>query len=75
MPEPEQCNFWAQDCPEGQKCTWVFNQSNGYEGIEICVEAGDGAIGDPCTMQPGQDSYGATDTCGADGHCFPIDAT
>ena len=66
------CDYWAQDCPEGQKCTQAATSSSGWDA-HICVDAGTDPPLTPCTIVEGADPYGATDTCDATGFCYNLD--
>ena len=72
MPEPlDMCDSWAQDCPEGQKCTpAATTPGSGAFDASICVDAGTEPPGAPCTIVEDADPYGATDTCDATGKCY-----
>ena len=72
VPQPlVMCDFWAQDCPEGQKCTAASSNAFDYPwNMHICVDAGTEPPGAPCTKVEGADPYAATDTCDATGKCY-----
>jgi len=58
------CDPQAQDCPEGEKCTFYFDEAN-PEGSNKCVPVvGSGEAGDPCmTMDDDTDSCGLGFLC------------
>ena len=60
LPAVSECDSFAQDCPEGEKCVPSFGFDYG-----TCVPVmGEGAAGDPCS------SEGETDDCDADNYCW-----
>ena len=63
----DECDPFAQDCPDGEKCVPKADEGPWWE-INACVPVlGDGGVGDPC-------SYGGplegTDDCDADTLCW-----
>jgi len=68
----EDCNYWSQDCPAGEKCTITSSDETSSWDAYRCVPTGEGAIGEPCTTAEGPRG---TDTCNADSLCYQIDAT
>lgn len=69
LPPPgEDCDPWAQDCPEGQKCTL----DGGFEDAH-CVEVMPDPKGDgePCSVFG--EPLGGVDDCGFGLACYPID--
>ncbi len=75
LEEPYECDFWAQDCDEGEKCVPMFVSSSGdYFGL-VCVPAGDvpGNMGLECCRADGPDcpieGPVGTDTCDASSIC------
>ncbi|HVI01069.1 MAG TPA: hypothetical protein VM869_20265 [Enhygromyxa sp.] len=67
--EEHTCDPWMQDCPPGEKCV-PYSIGGGPWDSNKCVEvSGDGQPGDTC-------SYDgitiATDSCGADSHCWDV---
>jgi len=70
-PPPEMCDFWAQDCPTGEKCTAIASTpGNPTWDANVCVPAGDGAVGEPCTTADGPQG---ADTCDGVSLCHEID--
>jgi len=53
MPKrPEDCDQWAQDCPEGQKCTAYIADGGGTWDATHCVDVtGTDQPGDKCTSE------------------------
>jgi hypothetical protein len=64
-----QCDLFAQDCPEGEKCVpWKYGGFGGWDGTNCIPIADDpGAAGDLCTTEDGYDD------CGEGLLCFGVD--
>lgn len=58
-----QCDMWAQDCPEGEKCMHVFSEDG--SSCRSCAIAGNVPVGAPCEVQ---DWVG---NCDEEGWCYP----
>jgi hypothetical protein len=59
------CDPQAQDCPEGEKCTFYRDDFN-PNGANKCVQVmGDGVAGDPCMALTGD-----SDSCAVGFHCW-----
>lgn len=70
-PLPHQCDFWAQDCPDGEKCIPIASTPGSATwDAHVCVPAGTGEIGEPCTVADGTQG---TDTCNQVSQCYDID--
>ncbi|WP_255215885.1 ribulose phosphate epimerase [Pseudenhygromyxa sp. WMMC2535] len=68
MPSVAECDPWAQDCPDGEKCVPYANDGGNSWNANKCVTIlGDGSIGDECTWDG---IIEATDTCGTDSVCW-----
>jgi hypothetical protein len=66
--EPELCEPWAQDCPDGQKCVPAAVEEDDVFVINKCVPVlGSGQPGDACSFDGFLE---ATDDCGADSFCW-----
>jgi hypothetical protein len=66
-----ECDYWAQDCPEGQKCRPASTiPGDPSWNTTICVDAGTDPLLAPCTLVEDADPYGATDTCDEQGMCL-----
>ncbi len=72
VPEPiVMCDFWAQDCPDGEKCTAIASTpGEGAWDANVCVPAGTEAPGSTCTTMEGVDG---ADTCDGTGMCYDFD--
>lgn len=47
-----ECDLFAQDCPEGQKCAPIITDGGGAWNSDACVPVtGTDMIGDPCTAE------------------------
>ena len=65
------CDTWAQDCPEGEKCTAYATSGTQWDNNK-CVEIkGDGQPGDDCMVFG--DTLGGDDDCGVGSMCWSID--
>jgi hypothetical protein len=67
------CDPFAQDCPEGQKCTW-WNGGNGttWESTRCVEVARDPAlVGEPCVAEGG--GVSGVDNCELGAMCFEVD--
>ncbi|MCA9716807.1 MAG: hypothetical protein KC468_19195, partial [Myxococcales bacterium] len=71
MPGPMiDCDIFAQDCPEGQKCAAYDSDMDGAWDSVQCVDAGDGQLEDPCTAEPG---LTGVDSCDLGYMCWNLD--
>jgi hypothetical protein len=69
MPAVSECDPFAQDCPEGEKCV-AYGSTGGNWDADKCVPVnGNGQVGDPCTYAGTVES---TDDCGADSWCWNV---
>ncbi|KIG17433.1 hypothetical protein DB30_03352 [Enhygromyxa salina] len=64
-----QCDPWAQDCPEGEKCVPYGSTGGNWDANKCVVVDGDGQPGDSCTYTG---TASASDSCGADSHCWDV---
>jgi len=46
-----ECDNWAQDCPEGQKCTAYIAGGGGWNALKCVDVTGTDEPGDPCTSE------------------------
>lgn len=67
------CDVWAQDCPDGEKCSaWANDGSDDWNGTRCSpIAAAPGQPGDPCTVEDGPAS--GLDDCDLDSMCWNID--
>jgi hypothetical protein len=64
-----QCDPWAQDCPDGEKCV-AYASSGSTWDLNKCVPvSGSGQLGDPCMYGGAVES---TDDCGVDTWCWNV---
>ena len=73
-PPPDlECDLWAQDCPEGEKCMpWANDGGNSWNATRcspIAEEAG--GPGDPCTVEG--NGLSGIDTCELGTMCWDVD--
>ncbi len=74
LPGYPTCDFWAQDCPEGEKCTPVApGPGVGSFDDAACVPvlADPAGVGEPCNLL--DEGPPGTDSCDAVSKCFDID--
>jgi hypothetical protein len=67
--EVHECDPWAQDCPEGEKCVPYGSTGGNWDANKCVPVLGDGQPGDACTWDG---TSAATDSCGADSHCWDV---
>lgn len=67
------CDPWAQDCGEGDKCTWWASDGGTSWNATKCVEvARDPAkVGEPCVAE---DGLNGVDNCDIGAMCWGVDA-
>lgn len=69
-PSPLRCDIFAQDCPDGEKCSFA-GTDGGFWDTEFCVPvAGDGGLGEPCTVLGAMTS--GHDDCAPGFICFNL---
>lgn len=69
-----QCDVWAQDCPEGQKCMpWADDGGNSWNALK-CTPVVDEPkqVGDPCTAEGS--GISGVDDCDVGTMCWGLDA-
>jgi len=72
MPEPFQCDVYAQNCPRGQKCAaWAEGGGSAWNATKCVDITGDGAPGDPCTAEGG--GISGIDDCALGSMCWNVD--
>lgn len=62
-----ECDFWAQDCPEGEKCVHHGEEFELLKCVPIVPDAGQ--LNEPCTMVESMKS--GQDTCDMGYRCWP----
>jgi hypothetical protein len=68
----DECNPWAQDCPEGQKCAAIISGGGSSWDTARCVDVtGTDKPGDPCTME---DVASGVDSCIKGAMCWDVNA-
>lgn len=67
------CDTWAQDCPEGEKCSaWANDGSDDWNGTRCSeIDANPGQPGDACSVEGHQAS--GLDTCDLWAMCWNVD--
>lgn len=68
-----QCDIWAQDCPEGDKCSpWASDGGTRWNGTRCSpFDPDGGAPGDACVAEGSKVS--GLDDCGHDSMCWNVD--
>jgi hypothetical protein len=70
IPNVSECDPFAQDCPDGEKCVpYASDGGNVWNANKCVMVTGDGAVGDTCTWGG---IVEATDDCGADSICWDV---
>jgi hypothetical protein len=70
IPNESECDPWAKDCPDGEKCVpYASDGGNVWNGNKCVPVTGDGAIGDTCVWGG---IVAATDDCGDDSICWDV---
>jgi hypothetical protein len=64
-----ECDPFAQDCPEGEKCVPYSSTGGNWDANKCVPVTGEGAPGDACTWGG---IVEATDDCGADSICWDV---
>jgi hypothetical protein len=69
----EDCDVFAQDCPEGMKCAAWANDGGGVWNDAHCVPVADDPVqvGEPCTAL--EDGTSGLDDCEAGAMCWGVD--
>jgi hypothetical protein len=68
LPNIPECDPFAQDCPDGEKCV-PYSPNGGWFEANKCVPVvGDGQPGDPCEYSGTTESI---DDCGPNSFCWP----
>jgi len=71
MPSSIECDVFAQDCPEGQKCSAVITDGGGaWNGARCVPVLGTGAPGDPCIAKSVAEGL---DSCAKGVMCWGVD--
>jgi hypothetical protein len=66
-----ECDPFAQDCPEGEKCNAFANDGGGSWNATKCVPAGPDLVGEPCTVEGS--AISGIDSCVAGAMCWNVD--
>jgi hypothetical protein len=64
-----ECDPWAQDCPEGEKCVAYGSTGGNWDRNKCVTVMGSGQEGDPCTYS---NTLESTDDCGPDTWCWNV---
>ncbi|HET6585676.1 MAG TPA: ribulose phosphate epimerase [Nannocystaceae bacterium] len=68
-----ECDVWAQDCAEGQKCMpWANDGGNAWNATKCSpVDPNPAQIGDPCTVEGS--GVSGIDNCAISSMCWNVD--
>jgi hypothetical protein len=68
-----ECDVWAQDCPEGEKCMpWANDGGNAWNASRCSQVVGEaGGVDDPCAVEGS--GVSGIDTCMLGAMCFGVD--
>ncbi|MEZ4453963.1 MAG: ribulose phosphate epimerase [Nannocystaceae bacterium] len=66
-----ECDIWAQDCKDGEKCNAWANDGGGAWNSTKCVPDGTDGVGDPCTVEGS--GVSGLDSCAKGGMCWNVD--
>ena len=68
-----ECDIWAQDCPEGEKCMPWANDGGGSWNATRCspLDPNPSAVGDPCTVEGS--GVSGIDNCDLGAMCWEVD--
>ena len=70
--DPFECDNFAQDCPEGQKCTaWAEGGGGSWNALKCVPVMGDKQPGEPCFAPEG--GTGGLDDCAEAVMCWDVD--
>lgn len=71
--EPFECDLFAQDCPEGEKCMpWANDGGSAWNAVRCSPIAADPAqVGDPCTVEGS--GVSGIDDCDIGLMCWSVD--
>lgn len=74
IPPSIQCDVFAQDCRQGQKCVpFAADGGAAWSGLKCVDITGDAAPGEPCTTPDGP--LAGADNCDAASICWDVDDT
>ena len=68
-----ECDFWAQDCPEGEKCAPWANDGGNFWNAHKCVpiDPDPDQVGEPCTVEGS--GVSGIDSCEGGSMCWNVD--
>jgi hypothetical protein len=70
-----ECDVWAQDCPEGEKCApWANDGGTAWNATKcVSIDSSPGQPGDPCVAEGG--GLSGLDDCAGGAMCWDVDET
>jgi hypothetical protein len=66
-----ECDVWAQDCPDGEKCVPWANDGGATLNATRCSPVGPNEVGEPCAVEGS--SVSGVDDCELGAVCFDVD--
>jgi hypothetical protein len=69
VPSVSECDPFAQDCPEGEKCVPYGSTGGNWDANKCVPVTGSGSPGDPCISGG---TVEGTDDCDANSHCWDV---
>jgi hypothetical protein len=69
-PVDTECDSFAQDCPEGEKCVPYASNGGTWDALKCVPILGDQATGEPCIYD---DTFESTDDCDGTSWCWNVD--
>lgn len=71
-PNTNECDVWAQDCPDGEKCVpWADDGGNSWNALRCAPVNGNGQPGDACMLMGGEIT--GLDDCALGSICMRLD--
>lgn len=71
-PNTNECDVWAQDCPDGEKCVpWADDGGNTWNALRCAPVNGNGQPGDTCMLMGGEIT--GLDDCAHGSICMRLD--
>lgn len=68
-----ECDFWAQDCPEGEKCApWANDGGNSWNAHKcVPIDPDPDGVGEPCTVEGS--AVSGIDSCERGSMCWNVE--
>src|SRR5690606_8641673 len=71
---PDDCDPFVQDCPEGEKCSPTAEESAGWYYETVCnpIPRDPKKVGEPCSVE--ESTYSGIDDCEEGAMCWRVDS-